>query len=307
MPEHKNRVSLLTLAATKENARPHPGPLPRGEGGLIGASAGGSSAGLGLDSPPMNRGDGDCTDANKESSSYTTILPLLGERAGVGAGVSSEGQFPISDFTVWQLIDSAFPTGGFAHSAGLEAAWQHGEVRNRAELLSFLEASLNQLGRATLPFVAAAFDSPGDLGGLDELFDVFTTNHVANRASRLQGKAFSTAVSRVFLNDPSSAPLQHGHYAPVFGAALRRLEIGRPTAMRLFCFGHLRGMLAAAVRLNIVGPMEAQTLQHRLSSKAEEVRGHCKSLTLADLAQTAPLLDLWQGAQDRLYSRLFQS
>ena len=30
-------------------------------------------------------------------------------------------------------------------------------------------------------------------------------------------------------------------------------------------------------------------------------------LTLADLAQTAPLLDLWQGAQDRLYSRLFQS
>ena len=30
--------------------------------------------------------------------------------------------------------------------------------------------------------------------------------------------------------------------------------------------------------------------------------------TIAEhLAQTAPLLDLWQGGQDRLYSRLFQS
>ena len=30
-------------------------------------------------------------------------------------------------------------------------------------------------------------------------------------------------------------------------------------------------------------------------------------LGLEDLAQTAPLMEIWQGAQDRLYSRLFQS
>jgi urease accessory protein UreF len=33
----------------------------------------------------------------------------------------------------------------------------------------------------------------------------------------------------------------------------------------------------------------------------------CQVLSLDDLAQTTPLLDVWQGAQDRLYSRLFQS
>jgi urease accessory protein UreF len=48
-------------------------------------------------------------------------------------------------------------------------------------------------------------------------------------------------------------------------------------------------------------------LQQKLSSPAEKILTSCVRLTLADIAQTAPLLDLWQGAQDRLYSRLFQS
>lgn len=97
------------------------------------------------------------------------------------------------------------------------------------------------------------------------------------------------------------------HFAPVFGALMNELTVPKPTVLRLFFFNQLRSLLAAAVRLNIVGPMEAQILQHRLAPQAEEVLKRCESLTPDDLAQTSPLLDLWQGAQDRLYSRLFQS
>lgn len=206
-------------------------------------------------------------------------------------------------------MDSAFPTGGFAHSAGLEAAWQHGEVRGRAELLSFAETSLEQLGQGYLPFVTAAFDTPEKLAEFDQLCDAFTTNHVANRASRAQGRAFLTAVQRIFKCEVQSVKCEvsHAHFAPIFGACLRRLEISRETTARMFFFNHLRSVLAAAVRLNITGPMEAQMLQHKLSAKAELVRQRCETLTLEQIAQTAPLLDLWQGAQDRLYSRLFQS
>jgi len=93
----------------------------------------------------------------------------------------------------------------------------------------------------------------------------------------------------------------------VFGVCLRRLDVPRGTSARLFFFNHLRAILASAVRLNIVGPMEAQVLQHRLATLAEEMAVRSAAYTLDDLAQTAPLLDLWQGAQDRLYSRLFQS
>jgi len=83
--------------------------------------------------------------------------------------------------------------------------------------------------------------------------------------------------------------------------------VARSRTAQLFCFQHLRGVLSAAVRLGIVGPLEAQSLQHRLESCAREVLDHCQNLPVTDAAQTAPLLDLWQGTQDRLYSRLFQS
>jgi urease accessory protein len=219
---------------------------------------------------------------------------------------------------IWQIADSAFPTGGFAHSSGLEAAWQHGEIRNSSELLSFVEASLHQLGRSALPFVTAAHAEPKRFDGIDAICDAFTSNHVANRASRVQGRAFLAAAQRIVPalaevfdrgQSPASgaAQVMCGHFAPVFGSALGRLGISKETACRLFFFNHLRGTLAAAVRLNVVGPMEAQALQYRMASLAQQVIARCEDLSLDDLAQTGPLLDLWQGAQDRLYSRLFQS
>jgi urease accessory protein len=213
------------------------------------------------------------------------------------------------DWLIWQLVDSAFPTGGFAHSLGLEAAWQHGEVRNRVELVSFIEAGLHQLGHAALPFVTAAYDKPEQIAELDRFCDAFTTNHIANRASRAQGRAFLTAVNRIYKLEIENQKLeiQLAHFAPVFGMCLRQLNVSRETTGRMFFFSQLRSLLAAAVRLNIIGPMEAQILQQRAAIKAEQVLIRCQSLSLDDLAQTSSLLDLWHGAQDRLYSRLFQS
>ncbi len=352
MAKPKKRMSLLMSAATNGNARPHPDPLPRGEGEKVSASRRNGSPRLKQASQANVVSVGVANGTPRISAATSKLPPLPGERAGVRAdvapiatsttngkaaeaahgapeqntglkpGANESPNWKASDFLVWQLMDSAFPTGGFAHSAGLEAAWQHGEVRGRVELLAFVETSLNQLGHGYLPFVMAAFAAPDKLAEFDKLCAAFTTNHVANRASRAQGRAFLTAVERVFPERRSPdrlggeghaqrADLEIGapfaHFAPVFGACLRQLDISRETTARMFFFNHLRSVLAAAVRLNITGPMEAQVLQHKLSAKAELVRQKCETLMLEQIAQTAPLLDLWQGAQDRLYSRLFQS
>lgn len=97
------------------------------------------------------------------------------------------------------------------------------------------------------------------------------------------------------------------HFAPVFGFCLKQLEVTRETTCRLFAFNHVRGLYAAAVRLNIVGPMEAQAAQFEMSAVIETLLLRFGRYSLDDLAQTSPLLEIWQGSQDRLYSRLFQS
>jgi urease accessory protein len=218
------------------------------------------------------------------------------------------------DWLLWQLADSAFPTGGFAHSGGLEAAWQQGEIRSAAELASFIEASLEQTGRSALPFVSEAFYEPPRFPETDRCSEAFLSNHVANRASRAQGQAMLLAAESAFPVPPlralRSAVLAEklpGHIAPVFGIVAFHLGIDHASALRLFLFQVLRTLVAAGVRLGIIGPMDGQAIQCRLSPLAEKVRSRCVGLRAADAAQTAPLLDMLQGAQDRLYSRLFQS
>ncbi|MEY2410666.1 MAG: urease accessory protein [Verrucomicrobiota bacterium] len=236
-----------------------------------------------------------------------------GARPAASRGVSERrktGDAPPSEFTLWQLADSAFPTGGFAHSSGLEAACQHGEIRAAADLRRWIEASLEQLLSATLPFVNAAHRQPSRLCELDALCEAFTSNHVARRASRLQGRAWLSAVTRIFKSKMEKwnvEELPFSHLGPVFGVLTRALGLSRMGAIRLFVFMHLRGIIAAAVRLNVVGPTEAQAIQHQCGDLAASVARRSGKLTIEDLAQTVPLLELWQGTQDRLYSRLFQS
>jgi urease accessory protein len=220
----------------------------------------------------------------------------------------------MTSWLLLQLADAAFPAGGFAHSGGLEAAAQLGEVSGAPALRRFCEEALWQAGLGGLPFVRAAHDAPSDLAALDARCHAFLVGHVANRASRTQGRAFVATAARVFPR-PALAHLDQavrgrairGHLAPLHGAALRALEVPGEEALRLYLHQSLRGVGSAAVRLGLVGPHEAQRLQHELGPHAERVLLACAGLGVDDAAQPAPLLELFGSMHDRLYARLFLS
>ncbi|GBG78729.1 hypothetical protein CBR_g27954 [Chara braunii] len=166
---------------------------------------------------------------------------------------------------------------------------------------------------------------------VDQLMDAYLTNHVGRRASCSQGCALLRLVSSTFPglvelkemrwmcrggvgrmeanHDQSVGANQaaSGHHAAAFGALCAALGVKRTVAQRAFLFMTLRDILSAATRLNLVGPLEAAGLQHKLSKSAEKVLAWAADRPISDVHQTAPLWDLMQGAHDELFAHLFRS
>ena len=214
------------------------------------------------------------------------------------------------DWRILQIADAAFPTGGFTLSGGLEAAAKLEEVGNEAEIRFFLESSLAQTARGSLPLLEKAYDSPEKFCEINALCQAFLVNPAANRASRMQGPAFLIACEKAFslaglgVMRQTADPEDGLHFAPVFGLVVCRLGIPREESRRLFLFMGLRDLISAAVRLGLLGPYQAQRLQAQLSEGLDRVlaeRGDDEPV------QNSPLLDMFQGAHDRLEARLFQS
>ncbi len=219
-----------------------------------------------------------------------------------------------NEWLVWQLADATFPAGGLAHSGGLEAASKWGEVHEMRRLEDFLHVQLTQTAHALIPPLRAAWESPAQAMAMDQVCQAFISNHVANRASRAQGKAFLLSAIAAFdlsacrqMRDEIYVQRMHGHFPVVFGAVAAALEIDVDQATRLFLYIALRGLISSGIRLSVVGPLEGQALRHRLCPFMDALAARCRNFDPPSMALTAPLAEIFQASQDRLYSRLFQS
>lgn len=84
---------------------------------------------------------------------------------------------------------------------------------------------------------------------------------------------------------------------------MRKIE----NTLHLWLYLFTRTIFSSGVRLNVVGPYEAQKLLLESRKSIEVIIERTKDMTIDDCCQTNPLLDVCQGMHDRLYSRLFNS
>lgn len=234
-------------------------------------------------------------------------------QAGIGNAENN-----LLQWSQWQLLDSVLPTGGFAHSYGLEAAVQARFVFGPEDLKTYITHVLENTGSLLLPFVYSANRSPDmeTWSKLDNLLEAMLTNEISRKASISQGSALLRVAASVFVEAPLIKKMRDTflgsgtasfHHAPVFGLICGLLGFDSSTSQRAYMFMTMRDVVSAATRLNLIGPLGASALQHQLAHVAEQMVRKWMDRPVEEACQTVPLLDVIQGCHGYLFSRLFCS
>ena len=97
------------------------------------------------------------------------------------------------------------------------------------------------------------------------------------------------------------------HFTIVFALSLKRVGFSLEQAKRLLLFQSLRDQVSAAVRLGLVGPLEAARRLRSLNEYGEAALARSGARCYRQAYRCVPQLDIAQGMHGYLYSRLFQS
>jgi urease accessory protein len=187
-----------------------------------------------------------------------------------------------------------------------------------------------------LPYIIAAYRNPALLESLDNDFDASTPCTVARRASVAQGRAllgvwerainvtpWNTDESRKSCEemlaafsktlkvpaDPTAMTPANGHFPPIWGTVCMSKGLSLSQTTYIFLFNHAKAMLSAAVRASVMGPYQAQSFLASAWLKAEMHKAIERNwdVPVEDAGQECPVLDLWMGRHELLYSRIFNS
>jgi urease accessory protein len=211
---------------------------------------------------------------------------------------------------LFQIFDSQFPVGGFAHSGGLETYAALGgslpELREVLDAQIVLGWGRSELAAACLAWRAAeSHDCAADLDRLAQTLDALKVVPAVRDMSIGLGRRTCDLLRRLY---PGVAPdLERPHHALIVGTVGRRLGIDERPLLLALAQNLATATLSAAVRCMPVSSVQAQEVlieaQPRLSAAVQRVLSDPE----AALFTCTPALDIRSHQQAHLHTRLFQS
>jgi urease accessory protein len=217
-----------------------------------------------------------------------------------------------------QFSDSAFPTGGYAHSYGFEQVVRLGLVRDAPSMAHHLDQHhWPMLVHFELPVVrlaqeAARAADESALFALDEMVDAAKTARELREASRATGRRRlhalrSTNISPFFVDFARAveATRSPGHHAVVFGAGLAKV----PTHALLasWAFQSLAAVCATAPKLLRVGQDAVQRMLGEALEKMDENIAASLAISVDELGWFDPRVELASMQHEIAHERLFIS
>ncbi len=185
--------------------------------------------------------------------------------------------------TALQHGDSQFPSGGFAFSQGLEASAQLADRLGGFDFAGFVEAQIrHRWAGADRVALLRAYRLAGDterLAGLDREVEASTFSDSLRAGSRRNGVALLTAHARIGTEGAAAyrAMVQRGdacgHLAVVQGLLWQALGLDEDSVVGMAGYQAVASLATAAVRLGLIGAIEAQAAMTAALGIVAEVSG----------------------------------
>ena len=219
-----------------------------------------------------------------------------------------------------QLCDSAFPTGAFAYSDGLETAVHTGHVCTAADLYTWmtdwLQHTFRPLEGPALVQAMRAWTQQ-DLPRLQALDEALTAFRPA-AATRISSTTLGKRLLKATLPQDASGSLQTleqqlrtrqlpGNHLLVWGVLAATFQFPEATAASAFAFQRLNSTVSAALRLFSIGQQAGQQVLSELLTQVPAVVDALLQQPEAPLQTFNPWQDVAQMSHRFLYTRLFRS
>ena len=215
-----------------------------------------------------------------------------------------------------QTGDPLFPTGAYAHSAGLEEMVRLGVVRDEATLEIYLvKQLLPLLQNLELPYLRFAHDAAREedwatLAELSREIDAWKLAAEARSASRQLGSRRLEAARRVFphpLWDKFAEREIAPHQLIVVGVQMSVCTVPMEAALLAHAYQTLAGAGGAALKLIRIGQEGVQRVLRAALTDIDGVIAQAQAVERADAGWFNPLLEIAAMRHAVAHERLFIS